>query len=111
MNLHSLNTPIVILTLFVGGVLAHAQEADPGEQGVVLQFPNNPVSDLLEVYEKLTGRSVIKRSEIFDGNTISLVTPKAVSRQEAIRLIESSLQLNDFALAMDEQNNTIRIMP
>lgn len=111
MNLHSLNTPIVILTLFVGGVLAHAQEADPGEQGVVLQFPNNPVSDLLEVYEKLTGRSVIKRSEIFDGNTISLVTPKAVSRQEAIRLIESSLQLNDFALARDEQNNTIRIMP
>lgn len=111
MNLHSLNTPIVILTLFVAGALSHAQEADPGEQGVVLQFPNNPVSDLLEVYEKLTGRSVIKRSEIFDGNTISLVTPKAVSRQEAIRLIESSLQLNDFALARDEQNNTIRIMP
>ena len=111
MNLHSINTFLIIVILCVGAILTHAQEVDQEEQGVVLQFPNNPVSDLLEVYEKLTGRSVIKRSDIFDGSTISLVTPTAVSRQEAIRLIESSLQLNDFALAKDEQNNTIRIMP
>ncbi len=88
---------------------SEAQLAPPEE--VVLQFPNNPVSDIIEVYEKLTGRSVIKRSEIFDGNTISLVTPNPVSREEAIRLIESSLQLNDYVVAKDEQTNTIRIMP
>ncbi len=107
------HTIIIALALFVRAPAQEGdatQPVDPGEQ-VVLQFPNNPISDILEVYEKLTGRSVIKRSEIFDGSTISLVTPAPVSRQEAIRLIESSLQLNDFALARDEQNKTIRIMP
>ncbi len=88
-----------------------AQEPAASDQGVVLQFPNNPVSDVIEVYEKLTGRSVIKRSEIFGGNTISLVTPKPVPREEAIRLIESALQLNDFVVSRDMSTDTIRIMP
>lgn len=110
--------PTPIYPLLAGIALAiwplavTAQDAGPpADEGVVLQFPNNPVSDIIEVYEKLTGRSVIKRSEIFEGNTISLVTPTPVSRQDAIRLIESALQLNDFAVSKDEQTNTIRIMP
>ncbi len=105
----------IIVILGLGLVMEpealHAQEAAAEDQGVVLQFPNNPVSDIIEVYEKLTGRSVIKRSEIFGGNTISLVTPTPVSRQDAIRLIESALQLNDFVVSRDTQTNTIRIMP
>ncbi|MGY8690221.1 MAG: hypothetical protein ACKVHP_21105, partial [Verrucomicrobiales bacterium] len=108
----------IIPSLIAVGALAiypltlRSQEAaTPVENGVVLQFPNNPVSDIIEVYEKLTGRSVIKRSSIFGGNTISLVTPNAVTKQDAIRLIESALQLNDFVLSRDELTNTVRIMP
>ena len=90
---------ITIIALALALQVSHGQEAGQGEQDVVLQFPNNPVSDIIEVYEKLTGRSVIKRTEIFGGNTISLVTPTPVSRQDAIRLIESTLQLNDFVVS------------
>lgn len=111
MNLHPIALGFTALALAGLSPNLNAQENDPGDQGIVLQFPNNPVSDIIEVYEKLTGRSVIKRSEIFDGNTISLVTPEPVPREEAIRLIESSLQLNDFVVSKDSSTNTVRIMP
>ena len=97
---------LLVLPLIIVPI-SHAQDED----GIVLQFPNNPISDIIAVYEKLTGKSVIKRSEIFDGSTISLVTPTAVTRQDAIRLIESALQLNDFVLSKDEELGTVRIMP
>ena len=60
---------------------------------VTLQFPNNPVTDLLGIYERLTSKTIIKDTSIFEGANISLVTPKPVPKDEAIRLIESSLLL------------------
>lgn len=81
-----------------------------GDQ-VALTFPNNAVTDLLAVYEKLTGMTMIKDTAIFDGATISLVTPKPVEKGEAIRLIEATLMTNGYAIVLDPGGKSARILP
>ena len=49
------------------------------EATIQLQFPNNGISDVLSIYELLTGRSVVKESGIFEGKPISLVTAKPIT--------------------------------
>lgn len=78
---------------------------------VALQFPNNPVADLLSIYERLTGMTLIKDTSIFEGATISLVTPSAVEKQEAIRLIEASLLTNGYAIVIDPGGKSARVLP
>lgn len=71
---------------------------------VSLQFPLNPVNDILNIYERLVGKPIVKDSTIFSGPEISLVTPNEVSRQEAIRLIEAALLVNGYVLVNDPEN-------
>lgn len=78
---------------------------------VALQFPNNPVADLLSIYERLTGMTLVKDTAIFEGATISLVTPNAVEKQEAIRLIEASLLTNGYAIVIDPGGKSARVLP
>jgi type II secretion system protein D len=78
---------------------------------VALQFPNNPVADLLSIYERLTGMTLVKDTSIFEGATISLVTPSAVEKQEAIRLIEASLLTNGYAIVIDPGGKSARVLP
>ncbi len=76
-----------------------------------MQFANNPVADLLAIYEKLTGYTLIKDSNIFEGATISLVTPKQVPKAEAIKLIEASLLANGYAIVTEPGSNSAKILP
>ena len=78
-------------------------------QGIQLQFPNNGISDILGIYELLTGKPVIRESAIFDGKPVSLVTAKPVSEPEAIELIESCLVLNGYVLAASPDGLSIRV--
>lgn len=78
---------------------------------MALTFPNNAVTDLLAVYEKLTDMTMIKDTAIFDGATISLVTPKPVEKGEAIRLIEATLMTNGYAIVLDPGGKSARILP
>lgn len=78
-------------------------------QGIQLQFPNNGISDILGIYELLTGKPVIRESAIFDGKPVSLVTAKPVSEPEAIELIESCLVLNGYVLATSPDGLSIRV--
>lgn len=77
----------------------------------MMQFSNNPVADLLAIYEKLTGFTLIKDTNIFEGATISLVTPKQVPKTEAIKLIEASLLANGYAIVSDPGGTTAKILP
>ena len=91
-----------------------AQEEQPEvplEEGVSLQFPNNPVSDILGIYELLTGKTLVKDIDVFDLDQISLITAKPVSKEEAISLIESSLLSNGYILVEDRTNNSIKVLP
>ena len=78
---------------------------------VMMQFANNPVADLLAIYEKLTGYTLIKDTNIFEGATISLVTPKQVPKAEAIKLIEASLLANGYAIVTEPGGNSAKILP
>lgn len=81
-----------------------------GDQ-IVLQFPNNPVADMLSIYELLTNITLIKDTTIFEGPQVSLATPKAVSKEEAIKLIEATLFTNGYAIVMEPDGKSARILP
>lgn len=81
-----------------------------GDQ-VTLQFPNNPVADILSIYELLTGKTLVKDTTIFEGATISLMTPKPVPKEEAIRLIEMALLTNGYAIVAEPGGKNARILP
>ena len=79
------------------------------DASIQLQFPNNGINDILGIYELLTGKAVVKESGIFDGKPLSLVTAKPVTAAEAIELIESSLQINGYALTEAPDGRSVRI--
>ncbi|NBQ65889.1 MAG: hypothetical protein EBT95_10285, partial [Verrucomicrobia bacterium] len=70
-----------------------------------IQFPGNPVSDFLLVYEKLKGVTLIKDASLSAGGpNLSLTLSQPVTKEEAIRLIESTLLLNGYAfIAVDKK--------
>jgi type II secretion system protein D len=77
----------------------------------MMQFVNNPVSDILAIYERLTGYTLVKDSNIFEGATISLVTPKPVPKPEAIKLIEASLLANGYAIIYEPGGKSAKVLP
>ena len=81
-----------------------------GGSGVSLQFPLNPVSDILNIYERLVGKTIIKDTSVFDGPQISLVTPAEVSKEDAIRLIEASLITNGYVLIQGPEGKTVKVL-
>jgi general secretion pathway protein D len=97
-----------------GGVVLPGDMAETfiveGDQ-VSLQFPNNPVVDMLSIYERLTNKTLVKDTNIFEGATISLMTPKPVEKEEAIRLIEAALLTNGYAIVADPDGKSARILP
>jgi type II secretion system protein D len=71
-----------------------------------IQFPNNPVSDFLLVYEKLKGVTLIKDASLLAGGAnLSLTLNQPVTKAEAIRLIESTLLLNGYAFIAVDKNS------
>ncbi len=78
---------------------------------VSLLFPNNSITDILGIYERLTGKALVKDSSIFEGQAISLVTPSPVEKAEAIKLIESSLLTNGYAIVAAPDGKSARILP
>jgi type II secretion system protein D len=74
-------------------------DLDQGKDGTtVLQLFNNPVDDVLAAYERLTGKEVIKDAGVTDSKQISIMVSEPVTRQRAIELIESALQLNGYVM-------------
>ena len=72
----------IAFVVFVCWAPAYSQETTsdvPLDEGVSLQFPNNPVSDILGIYELLTGKTMVKDIDIFDLDQISLITASPVS--------------------------------
>jgi len=80
------------------------------EGGVSLQFPLNPVNDILSIYERLIGKPIVKDSSIFEGPQVSLVTPREVPRDEAIRLIEAALLVNGYILVTEPEQESVKVL-
>ena len=94
-----------------GGATGEGESFQISGEDVMMQFVNNPVSDILAIYERLTGFTLIKDTNIFEGATISLVTPKPVPKAEAVKLIEASLLANGYAIISEPGGKSAKILP
>jgi len=92
------------------GVVPSSENTSVDESEMVsadtIQFPNNPVSDFLVVYEKLKGVTLIKDASLLAGGAnLSLTLNQPVTKAEAIRLLESTLLLNGYAFIAVDKNS------
>ena len=78
------------------------------DQKWTLTFPHTSVSEVLVTYEKLTGKRIIRDSNL-QGPELSILVTDPVSQQDAISLIESSLLLNGYTL-VPVDNKTVKIL-
>ena len=78
------------------------------DQPWTLTFPHTSVSEVLVTYEKLTGKRILRDSNL-QGPELSIMVTDPVSRKDAISLIESSLLLNGYYL-VPVDDKTVKIL-
>jgi type II secretion system protein D len=72
------------------------------QEMVTLQYPNSDVQDVLRVYETLTGKRVIMDNTL--QGKVNIFLTKPVTREDAIKIIETNLALNGFSLVHADAN-------
>lgn len=72
------------------------EDAIKADGGVELQFPNTPLSQILLVYEDLTGLKIIRDANA-EQATVSIETTGELPKDKAIQFIEKSLLLNGYS--------------
>jgi type II secretion system protein D len=87
----------------IPGLSAHANT-----EPIRLQFPNTDVREVLEFYERLTGKRVVTDNQV--QGQVYIVVPGDVPPDEAIRIIEINLQLNGFTLIPAEGSDIIKVV-
>jgi general secretion pathway protein D len=108
----------IVLTLLISTSLAKGQ--DPNAAGAQAatddsmssyQAINASVDTILQQYEQLTGKVIIKDSNLTaNAVPISISVPQPVPKSELVRLIEASLLLNNFALIPSQEPNTVKVI-
>jgi len=63
---------------------------------VQLQYPNSDVTDVLRLYETLTGKKLIMDN--FVQGKVNIFVAKPIPREEAIKIIEINLLMNGYSL-------------
>src|SRR5262245_4289100 len=81
------------------------------EQLTSFQAINATIDTILMQYEQLTGKILIKDSNIA-ANTlpITISVPQPVRKSELIRIIEASLLLNNIVLVPSQEPNTVKVI-
>ncbi len=77
----------------------------PGNDSVKLDFPRTSIFEVLNTYEGLTGKRLIRDSNLA-GPELSITAPQPVTRREAIQMIETSLLLNGYTLIPVDEKTT-----
>ena len=78
------------------------------EEGVSIQFPHTSVAEVLMTYEKLTGKRLVRDSNLA-GPELSIMVADLIPRKEAISIIESSLLLNGYTI-VPVDDKTVKIL-
>lgn len=94
-------TLLLALFLFAGSLSAQNQDTD---DQVRLQYPNRPVTEILQIYERLTGKNLILDANL-QGANLTIQAPNPVSKEKAIHLIEAALLLNGFVLVQSTEDS------
>ena len=78
------------------------------EEKISIQFPHTSILEALALYEKLTGKRIIRDSNLA-GPDLSLMISDPVSKKDAVALLESTMLVNGYALIpVDEK--TVKII-
>lgn len=75
---------------------------------VKLQFPNADISTILDLYETLTRKRLIRPNQVLAGQ-IYIVINDEVTREEAIQIIETTLLINGFTLVPSEDGRLVKV--
>jgi type II secretory pathway component GspD/PulD (secretin) len=75
---------------------------------VRLQFPNTDVREVLDFYERLTGKRIVTDNQV--QGTVYIVVPGEIPPDEAIRIIEINLQLNGFTMIPAEGSDIVKVV-
>jgi len=75
----------------------------PDDNG--MQMPIGDINILLDTYEKISGKTLIRDANIPAGLTIRIIMPGTIPKDQALRLLESVLMLNSYALIPGEDNS------
>jgi len=79
-----------------------------GEKTTSIQFPHTSVNEVLNYYEQLTGKKIIRDSNLA-GPELTILAANEIPLSEAVAMIESSLLLNGYTLVpVDEK--TVKIL-
>lgn len=70
-----------------------------------LVFPGNPVEDVINAYENLTGKRVIRDATLAQGVNVKIQVTTPLKKSEAIHLIEATLLLNGIAFTPGPDNS------
>ena len=119
MNLTSFPSLIPLAVLLIAALVSPSRAQDPSvaatqqttapaSENVSMQFPHTSVLDILSFYEKLTGKRIIRDSNL-QGPEISIMVTDQIPRSEAVSLIESSLLLNGYTF-VPVDSKTVKIL-
>jgi general secretion pathway protein D len=117
--------PLLKPSIFTSALLAATslspaqapQQAQPPTASVVtdalpstvkLQFPNADISTILDLYETLTRKRLIRPNQVLAGQ-IYIVINDEVTREEAIQIIETTLLINGFTLVPSEDGKLVKV--
>jgi type II secretory pathway component GspD/PulD (secretin) len=106
---------LLMFCLLAGSPLL-AQEKAAGvsqneEAMTSFQAVNASIDTILQEYEQLTGNALIKDSSLAaNALPISISVPKPVPRSELVRIIESVLLLNNYALVPGPEPKTVKVI-
>ena len=85
-------------------VMTSQQTVTNPEETVSIQFPHTSVAEVLTVYEKLTGKRLIRDSNL-QGPELSINAPDPIPKKEAITMIETSLLLNGYMIVPSDEKS------
>jgi len=106
---------LLIFCLLAGSPLLGQEKAagvSQNEEAMTsFQAVNASIDTILQEYEQLTGNALIKDGSLAaNALPISISVPKPVPRSELVRIIESVLLLNNYALIRGPEPKTVKVI-
>ena len=108
--------PCSLIFCLLAGIPLLAQQKAAGvsrneEAMSSFQAVNASIDTILQEYEQLTGNVLIKDSSLAaNALPISISVPKPMPRSELVRIIESVLLLNNYALIPGPEPKTVKVI-
>ena len=106
---------LLVFCLLAGSPLLAQEKAarvSQNEEAMTsFQAVNASIDTILQEYEQLTGNALIKDGSLAaNALPISISLPKPVPRSELVRIIESVLLLNNYALVPGPEPKTVKVI-